>query len=216
MSSSLALVVLLSVTTSTQSASNPQAPFSLPKITFNQRRDTPYQSTQQIDVYTSHEKLILRCGGLNQTLEFSTSMDHKLIVETGINENVPQVGSLKNVLEEGSFIIPRTDIYQNSYERIFGIYKLPLAYCVAFIKSSEPADDFLGGDYGVRKIKEISYVVIPTSSKSLVPWNIPQESSSQSDQSKQREAISLMQSTFSRHSFYYSSRLELLQYRPDT
>ena len=144
-----------------------------------------------IDVYKGDGKLVLRYRGLNQTLEFKTSpADRALQVQASYSQ---QAGE--------------NDIYQSSYERIFGVYKLPLAYCIAFIKSSEPANNFLGGDYGVRSIKEISYVVIPSASSSLtVPGN-SDSFSHQSESAKQKEAITLMQHTFSRHSFYYSSRL---------
>lgn len=142
-----------------------------------------------IDVYQSDKKLVLRYRGFNQTLEFKTSAtDRVLQVQASYSQHPGE-----------------HDIYQNSYERIFGVYKLPLAYCIAFIKSSEPAKNFLGGDYGVRSIKEISYVVIPSASSSLTVSG--DSLAHQLESAKQKEAITLMQHTFSRHSFYYSSRL---------
>ena len=41
-----------------------------------------------IDVYRDSEKLILRCRGFNQTLEFKTSpADQKLLVATAYSQN---------------------------------------------------------------------------------------------------------------------------------
>ena len=203
--SRLLVLVLLSSTICYQSASTPQTAHTLSRGAFNSQHIESNQrsSGELIDVYLSNDKLSLRCSGINQALQFTTSTDQKLVVDT----------TYTNIEESG--------VFQASYERIFGVYKLPLAYCVAFIKSSEPANDFLGGDYGVRKIKEVSYVVIPipsassssSSSNSLIPRNsgssigtsTSTSSSTQSDIAKQKEALSLMQATFSRHSFYYSS-----------
>ena len=211
-------LLLIGVSLSTSHASTAQASsFTLPKLPYSAKnREAPiYTSSDLIDVYRSNDKLILRCGGINQTLEFSTSNDHELIVEKTPPSNLIEDGT-SSVLAEHSPGIP--SVYQSSYERIFGIYKLPLAYCIAFIKSSEPADSFLGGEYGVRRVKEISYVIIPTSSNKLIISGDSSSSSpsfsssssfsstsSQSEQSKQKEAITLMQNTFSRHSFYFSS-----------
>ena len=183
-------VLLLSLTTCHQSASVSQMPHTLSKATFHPSTQDSHQSPSDelIHVYLSNNKLILRLGGLNQTLQFGTSVDQKLLVETGFN------------------LIGESDTYQSSYERIFGIYKLPLAYCIAFIRSSEPANNFLGSDYGVKKIKEISYVIIPTACNSLMVPGSAEVSSMSIELAKQKEAISLMQSTFSRHSFYYSSQ----------
>ena len=142
-----------------------------------------------IDVYRDSEKLILRCRGFNQTLEFKTSpADQKLLVATAYSQSPSE-----------------HDIYQSTYERIFGVYKLPLAYCIAFVKSSEPANNFMDGEYGVRSIKELSYVTIPSASNMLTMPGI-QPFTYQLESAKQKEAISLLQSTFSRHSFYYSNQ----------
>ena len=136
-----------------------------------------------IDVYRDSEKLILRCRGFNQTLEFKTSpADQKLLVATAYSQSPSE-----------------HDIYQSTYERIFGVYKLPLAYCIAFVKSSEPANNFMDGEYGVRSIKELSYVTIPSASNMLTMPGIQPFT-------YQLESISLLQSTFSRHSFYYSNQ----------
>ena len=141
-----------------------------------------------IDVYRDSEKLVLRCRGFNQTLEFKTSpADQSLLVATAYSQSPGE-----------------HDIYQSTYERIFGVYKLPLAYCIAFVKSSEPADNFMGGEYGVRNIKELSYVTIPSPSNILTMPGI-QPFTYQLESAKQKEAISLLQSTFSRHSFYFSN-----------
>ena len=183
-------VLLLSLTTCHQSASIAQMPYTFSKAALHPNIQDQHHSPSDelIHVYLSNDKLILRLGGLNQTLQFGTSVDQKLLVETGFN------------------LMSESDTYQNSYEKIFGIYKLPLAYCIAFIKSSEPANNFLGSDYGVKKIKEISYVITPTACNSLAVPGSADVSSVSVELAKQKEAISLMQSTFSRHSFYYSSQ----------
>lgn len=186
-------VILLSLMTCHQSISTSSAfqTFSNTAAIGDRREVKDKQfSGELIDVYRNNEKLVLRCRGFNQTLEFKTSdVDKSLLVEAAYSAT------------SGEF-----DIYQNSYEGIFGVYKLPLAYCIAFIKSSEPANNFLGGNYGVRNIKEISYVVIPSGSSSVTVPGSTVSFTHQSESAKQKEAISLMQNTFSRHSFYYSSR----------
>ena len=185
-------VILLSLMTCHQSISTSSAFHTVSKTTVigDKRELTDKQfSRELIDVYRSNEKLVLRCRGFNQTLEFKTSgADKSLLVEAAYSA------------KSGEF-----DIYQSSYEGIFGVYKLPLSYCIAFIKSSEPANNFLGGNYGVRSIKEISYVVIPSTSNSVTVPGSAVSFTYQSESAKQREAISLMQNTFSRHSFYYST-----------
>jgi hypothetical protein len=187
------LLILLSLITRHQSISTSSAFHILSNTAaIGERRELKDKqfSGELIDVYRNNEKLVLRCRGFNQTLEFTTSgTDKSLLVEAAYSATSGEL-----------------DIYQSSYEGIFGVYKLPLAYCIAFIKSSEPANNFLGGNYGVRNIKEISYVIIPSASSSV---SIPGSTVSftyQSESAKQKEAISLMQNTFSRHSFYYSSR----------
>lgn len=162
--------------------------FSKAAIDSNLQQSHQIPSNELIHVYLSGDKLILKLDGFNQTLQFRTSIDQKLSVEATFNPT------------------SESDIYQSSHERIFGVYKLPLAYCIAFIKSSEPAENFLGSDYGVKRIKEISYVIIPTASESLTIFGSTETSSPSAELAKQKEAISLMQSTFSRHSFYYSSQ----------
>jgi SacI homology domain len=186
-------VILLSLMTCHQSISTSSAFHTLSNTAaIGERRELKDEqfSGELIDVYRNNEKLVLRCRGFNQTLEFTTSgVDKSLLVEAA---NSATSGEL--------------DIYQSSYEGIFGVYKLPLAYCIAFIKSSEPANNFLGGNYGVRNIKEISYVVIPSAPSSVSVPGSTVSFTYQSESAKQKEAISLMQNTFSRHSFYYSSR----------
>lgn len=186
-------VILLSLMTCHQSISTSSAFHTLSNTAvLGERRELrdKHFTGELIDVYRNNEKLVLRCRGFNQTLEFKTSdVDKSLLVEAAYSVTSAEL-----------------DIYQSSYEGIFGVYKLPLAYCIAFIKSSEPANNFLGGDYGVRNIKEISYVIIPSASSSMTVSGSAVSFTYQSESAKQKEAISLMQNTFSRHSFYYSSR----------
>lgn len=165
------------------------APQIFSKFIYNtqQQTDGYRPSAELIDVYLSNQKISLRCDNYNQTLQFSTLNNLDLSIE-----------SISNKIPDNS------DIYQASYERIFGVYKLPHAYCIAFIKSSESADNFIGVDYGVRKVKEISYVVIPSKSNIITTKN-EDYFTQKVEIAKQKEAISLMQGTFARHSFYYSS-----------
>ena len=151
------------------------------------RSDEQVRSTaQRIDVAIAKSGggLFLRNQALNQTLRV-VRHDQEGTVHVDVlgNNSNPEV------------------TYESSYERIFGIYKLPVGHCIAMVKSSEPMSSFISGSYLVRKVTEITFVAIPPSSKDTTECGNDDEQLKE----KQKTAIALMQETFSRHSFYFST-----------
>ena len=100
--------------------------------------------------------------------------------------------------------ISNQDSNTTTFEKIFGIYKLPASYCIAFVKNSEPAASFFGGFYGVRRVTEISFINVP-SKNSIDNDTVFNASQLAIDLEKQKKALLLMQDSLSRHSFYFST-----------
>ena len=166
--------------------SSPQVKQTLGSSNVASIRSEKVRSTvQRIDVGIAKGGggLFLRNQALNQTLRV-VRRDKEGTVHVDVLDNSSSPGVT----------------YDDSYERIFGIYKLPVGHCIAMVKSSEPVSSFISGSYLVRKVTEITFVAIPPSNKDT-EGNADDEELKE----KQKTAIALMQETFSRHSFYFST-----------
>ena len=147
------------------------------------------ESGIDIDVFRLDGRLVVRKGSDDQCIRFSVNNTQQLTVDVIARDDLTrQIAQSKKGGKV--FTIERN-------EKIFGIYKLPGGYCVAFIKSSEPATNFIGDSFGVRRVKEVSFVLIPSGVGEPVPgtelWT------------RHRNAIALMDSTFTRHDLYFST-----------
>ena len=161
--------------------SSPQMKHAIGSSHGEKDRSTP----QRIDIGISKSGggLFLRNQALNQTLRVVRhDQEGTVHVDVWSNHSNPGV------------------TYEHSYERIFGIYKLPVGHCIAMVKSSEPVSSFISGSYLVRKVTEITFVTIPPGRNDKEPGDEDDEI-----KEKQKSAIALMQETFSRHSFYFST-----------
>ncbi len=79
---------------------------------------------------------------------------------------------------------------------IFGIYQLPMGDYIALImESASSANNRTFGD--LRMIQSLSFIKIPS--------NLPTPTYNESTKAKQLEMELLLQSTFSRHTFYFSA-----------
>jgi hypothetical protein len=146
------------------------------------------ESGIDIDVFRLDGRLVLRKGGDDQCIRFSVNKTQLAVDVIARDDLTRQISQSKK--GDKVFTIERN-------EKIFGIYKLPGGYCVAFIKRSEPATDFISDSFGVRRVKEVSFVLIPSAAGEPVPgtelWT------------RHRDAIALMESTFTRHDLYFST-----------